>query len=76
MLGSCQAGELPGRALAWQASVLVRLSLHYNPCAEPPQVRVWFAGEMKKTLSVKGKQETYNIDQEVGPGQACRKMRQ
>lgn len=45
-----------------------------TPCdpALPPfespagaQVRVWFAGEMKKTLSVKGKKDAYNVDQEV-----------
>ncbi|KAL4444585.1 hypothetical protein ABPG77_002402 [Micractinium sp. CCAP 211/92] len=29
------------------------------------QVRVWFAGEMKKTLSVKGKKDAYNVDQEL-----------
>jgi hypothetical protein len=28
-------------------------------------VRIWFAGETKKTLTVKGSQEQYNIDQEV-----------
>ncbi len=31
------------------------------------QVQVWFAGESKRTASVKGKKEQYNIDQEVLP---------
>lgn len=26
---------------------------------------MWFAGEMKKTLSIKGRKDAYNIDQEV-----------
>lgn len=36
------------------------------PSTLPPQVRVWFAGQGKRTRTVRGRRFAYSVDQEVG----------
>lgn len=74
-MGEALSQASPAVRKALQGGVLVLRVLRVESLAGKPllvggwrrnvQVRVWFAGEMKRTLPVKGGGEQHNIDQEL-----------